>query len=396
MIFTAPALRGGPQRAAVCMAQPGGPCGGGLASARTTAVQHAVVTALSVALIAAPMPSLAADGAAIGKCLLSNCQLPLARCVTNPTCAANLLCIQTCTNKPDEAECQIKCGDEFSNDVVADFTNCAVTDKGCVPQRPDDGSWPVPKDELLVQKFSTEALEGDWYISAGLNKAFDIFDCQLHKFEAPSPRKLVGNLQWRIKDPLAGTQFVTRYTVQTFEMDSTRQGILYNHDNEFLHYQDDWYILAEKPQKYVVVYYRGNNDAWDGYGGAVVYTRAPALPKEYIPELREAVAKVGLKWDDFTLTDNTCKERESRLEEIEQDLFFVEARAATGLQLVGKEVGKDVVAIEKEIEKDVVAIEKEVVKDVVAIEKEIEKDVLAEEKELEKDVAAIGRFFGRK
>ena len=24
-------------------------------------------------------------------------------------------------------------------------------------------------------------------------------------------------------------------------MDKTRQGILYNHDNEFLHYEDDWY-----------------------------------------------------------------------------------------------------------------------------------------------------------
>ena len=42
---------------------------------------------------------------------------------------------------------------------------------------------------------ATEALEGPWYISAGLNKAFDTFDCQLHKFEAPTPTKLVGNLQ---------------------------------------------------------------------------------------------------------------------------------------------------------------------------------------------------------
>ena len=59
--------------------------------------------------------------------------------------------------RPDEAECQIKCGDEFSNEVVGDFTKCAVTDKKCVPQRGDDGTWPVPKDETLVQKFSTEA-----------------------------------------------------------------------------------------------------------------------------------------------------------------------------------------------------------------------------------------------
>ena len=41
-----------------------------------------------------------------------------------------------------------------------------------------------------------------------------------------------------------------------------------------------------------MVYYRGNNDAWDGYGGAVVYTKEPAFPKEFIPEMREAVEKV--------------------------------------------------------------------------------------------------------
>jgi violaxanthin de-epoxidase len=254
----------------------------------------------------------------------------------------------------------------------------------------------VPKDETLVQKFSTEALEGDWYISAGLNKAFDIFDCQLHKFTAPSPQKLVGNLQWRIKDPVAATSFVTRYTVQEFEMDKTRQGILYNHDNEFLHYEDDWYILAAKDQKYVVVYYRGNNDAWDGYGGAVVYTKAPAFPMEYVPEVREAVEKVGLKWEDFVLTDNTCKERESKLQEFEQDLVFVESRAGASLQLQGnriiKEVAKDVVIIEKEIVKDVTAVEKEIVKDVVGLEKEIVKDLGQVEQEVEKDVKGLFGF----
>ena len=61
---------------------------------------------------------------------------------------------------PDEAECQIQCGDKFSNAVVDDFTKCAVSAKSCVPQRQDDGSYPVPKDEVLVSKFSTEALEG--------------------------------------------------------------------------------------------------------------------------------------------------------------------------------------------------------------------------------------------
>jgi len=237
-------------------------------SALEGARRHAAGVIAAALLTAAPAfvapPAIAAtDGAAIGSCLIQKAPGALARCVTDPTCLANLACIQTCTNRLDEATCQIACGDKFANGVTEAFTKAAVTEQKCVPQRQDDGSWPVPADSTLVTKFSASDLDGDWYISAGLNKAFDIFDCQLHRFSAPAPDLLVGNLQWRIKDPVAGhgqdtprtcprhvhrrikdpvagTNFVTRYTVQTFKQDASRPGILYNHDNEFLHYQDDW------------------------------------------------------------------------------------------------------------------------------------------------------------
>lgn len=50
-------------------------------------------------------------------------------------------------------------------------------------------------------------------------------------------------------------------------------GHLHNGDNEFLNYTDDWYVLDFVPDEYAVIYYRGNNDAWAGYGGLTVYTR---------------------------------------------------------------------------------------------------------------------------
>ena len=49
--------------------------------------------------------------------------------------------------------------------------------------------------------------------------------------------------------------------------------ILYNGNNEYLHYEDTWYILDSKPDEYVVIFYIGNNDAWQGYGGATIYSR---------------------------------------------------------------------------------------------------------------------------
>jgi len=353
----------------------------------------------------------ALDAAAVGTCVVTQCTAPLARCIVDGSCLANLACIQTCNNRPDEGDCQIKCGDDFSSPAVDQFTKCAVTAKDCVPQRTDDGSWPVPIGDALVKSFDPSTFTGPWYISAGLNKAFDVFDCQLHKFEfqkaAPAkaikaggqpqetlPGKLVGDLQWRVKDPVAGTNFVTRKAVQEFWQDAKNPAILYNHDNDFLHYEDDWYILAQKENAYVAVYYRGNNDAWDGYGGAVVYSKDPVLNPKYFPELDAAFQKVGHSWSEFQLTDNTCKARETKLKEFEEDFVFVETRVAgsiTSSPLI-QEIEKELIAVEREIEKDIKLVETEVVKDVVGIEKEIEKDVVAVEQEIEKDVKSLFGF----
>lgn len=272
------------------------------ASAIRGAVAALLVLGSTMSPMAKPPPALALDAAAVGTCVVTQCTPELAGCITDGSCLANLLCIQTCNNKPDEADCQIACGDKFSSAKVDSFTKCAVTNKKCVPQRQDDGSWPVPKEEALVKSFNTADFTGPWYISAGLNKAFDTFDCQLHKFESPAPGKLVGNLQWRIKDPVAGTNFVTRYTIQEFVQDAKSPAILYNHDNDFLHYEDDWYVLAQKKGEYVLVYYRGNNDAWDGYGGAVVYSTSAVLNPKYYDEIDAALQTVGHRWSEMTIT----------------------------------------------------------------------------------------------
>lgn len=47
------------------------------------------------------------------------------------------------------------------------------------PYRQDDGSWPVPPRDAQVKSFNPKMMEGRWYISAGLNPAFDCFDCQV-------------------------------------------------------------------------------------------------------------------------------------------------------------------------------------------------------------------------
>jgi hypothetical protein len=86
---------------------------------------------------------------------------------------------------------QIGCGDLFENKVVDEFNDCAVTRKGCVPQKADEGRFPVPSPDALVPEFDTTRFTGTWYITSGLNRTFDTFDCQKHDFSA-QPNKLTG------------------------------------------------------------------------------------------------------------------------------------------------------------------------------------------------------------
>jgi len=390
--------------------------------------------------VAFPPPSLATDAVATGKCLLSNCPKQLAKCLGNPACAANIVCLNRCNNRPDETECQIKCGDTFDNEVIAEFNSCAVSQKKCVLQRQDDGAYPIPSNDVLVPKFSTKDFNGRWYISAGLNKLFDCFDCQVHFFEAPTPTDMVAKINWRITEP--DGEVFSKSVVQTFVQDPEVPGILYNHDNEFLHYQDDWYIVDMEPNEFIYVYYRGSNDAWDGYGGAVVYTTQPSLDPKYVPRMVAASKAVGKDWADFTLTDNSCpatptesatvlraeyakkqlilkekslqeqltaarystastiekeeKELLKAVEKLENQLLDYQVEAAKKLVGLEQEIVKDVVGLEKEIVKDVVGLEQEIVKDVVGLEQEIVKDVVGLEKEIEKDVKKVFSPFWKK
>nr|XP_043609854.1 violaxanthin de-epoxidase, chloroplastic [Erigeron canadensis] len=290
-------------------------------------------------------------------CLLKECRIELAKCIANPSCAANVACLQTCNNRPDETECQIKCGDLFANSVVDQFNECAVSRKKCVPRKSDVGEFPVPDPAALVKSFNMKDFSGKWYITSGLNPTFDAFDCQLHEFHTESD-KLVGNLTWRIKTPDGG--FFTRSAVQTFVQDPNLPGVLYNHDNEFLHYQDDWYILSSqidnKPDDYIFVYYRGRNDAWDGYGGAVIYTRSATLPESIVPRLQEAAQSVGRNFDTFIRTDNTCGPEPPLVERLEKTAEvgekFIIKEAEEGEKFIIKEAEE----IEEEVEKEVVKV----------------------------------------
>lgn len=324
----------------------------------------ALAAALSATLVLSG-PATAADVAKVGTCLLSQCQGALAACLADGTCLKDLVCLNTCNGRPDEIECQLRCGDLYADQATDTFNACAVSEKKCVPQIPDKGSFPVPPPCALDSKFDLSMFDGRWYITAGLNPLFDTFDCQVHYFGLPEPGKLLGKISWRINKP--DNDWIQRETIQQFVQDPEQPAVLYNHDNEYLHYQDDWYIVAAKPEQYVFVYYKGSNDAWDGYGGAVVYTREAQLPEEYIPELRVAAESVGLKWEDLKLTDNSCAAHPAPrglLAQLEDDvekaerLAVQEARVLeAGLEDSLRSFGRGFTVVESQLERELTAEE---------------------------------------
>ncbi|GLJ12256.1 hypothetical protein SUGI_0187450 [Cryptomeria japonica] len=279
------------------------------------------------------------DGPEIYGCLLKECREELVHCMANPACAANVACIEICNNRPDETACQIKCGDLFQNDAVDHFNQCALSRKKCVPKKKGEGASPVPDPSALVKEFNVADFRGKWYISGGLNPLFDTYDCQAHEFY-PTSRNLTGKLSWRISTPDGG--FFTRHAIQRFVQDSSQLGILYNHDNQYLHYQDDWYILSSsienKPNDYIFIYYQGKNDAWEGYSGAIVYTRTPAFPSSIIPELEKASQRIGLDFKKFKRTDNTCGPEVPLLARLEKKIKERQQAIAKEVEELEKEV----------------------------------------------------------
>mmetsp|Transcript_5103 Transcript_5103/g.14822 ORF Transcript_5103/g.14822 Transcript_5103/m.14822 type:complete len:452 (-) Transcript_5103:239-1594(-) len=379
---------------------------------KTAAVSTLALGLTFTTLGASPLPALATDSKAIVGCLFSKCQLPLAKCIANPKCLANVVCINTCNGRDDEIECQIKCGDLFENSVVGEFNKCVVSEMACVPQKPDEGLYPVPAPEALVPKFDTKLWNGKWYITSGQNELFDIFPCQVHFFTETAPGKFYGKLNWRIEEP--DGEYFTRDAIQEFVQDPEQPGHLINHDNEYLHYKDDWYIVDYEyddnesgTPPFAFVYYRGSNDAWDGYGGAVVYTRDSKLPESLLPRLREAAKKIGFDYDkDFTATDNSCKAidrgetvllreqfagkvllqteksvqaqatkfRGNAINSIKaQKIFF--ANDGKGAQQAFEKLAQDVQKFENEIVQDVQKLETEIVQDVQKFEAEVVQEI---------------------
>jgi VDE lipocalin domain len=133
----------------------------------------------------------AADAASGMMCVTSNCGRILQKCVKDSTCLRGLGCFVACAANPDasagEGACQVRCVDLYECDTLNAFTKCTLTDNGCYPALAADPHYPpLPRQwaETVDAHRLRQLLNGRWYVSAGLNPAFDHFACQVHDFTA--------------------------------------------------------------------------------------------------------------------------------------------------------------------------------------------------------------------
>ncbi|EOD38154.1 hypothetical protein EMIHUDRAFT_200654 [Emiliania huxleyi CCMP1516] len=265
------------------------------------------VPPLSLLLLASQLPRAASQSA----CVVEHCGAQLARCLADTACRGWSLCNAGCGLGTEALACNQRCADLHTplrgSPAIDAFSICTISDHHCVPQRRQRCA--VPRNTLPALELA--AFEGDWWVTRGLNPIFDCFDCQRHTFSlgaAGEPKRLHGALRYSVKRDLHCSfpqrcEYVRREVNQSFAQ-SNATGHLANHGNPpaQLHYADDWYVIAHRPETYILVYYCGCNDADCGYSGAVLYTRSRSGALDAADKAAVAAAARAAGVDGFELS----------------------------------------------------------------------------------------------
>lgn len=152
--------------------------------------------------------------------------------------------------------------------------------------------------------------------------------------------------------------------------------------------------VENSPEDYIFVYYKGRNDAWDGYGGSVLYTRSAVLPESIIPELQTAAQKVGRDFNTFIKTDNTCGPEPPLVERLEK-------KVEEGERTIIKEVEEIEEEVEKVRDKEVTLFSrlfegfKELQRDEENFLRELSKEEMDVLDGLKMEATEVEKLFGR-
>ena len=278
-------------------------------------------------------------------CFINKCGDQTKALFSNPRGIKGVTCLGRCKG---EQSCATRCFAEFGSESLNDWLSCTIEENECVkvPKNIDNSAENVGYVGTLA-KFDPSTLKGKWWKTDGLNPNYDLFDCQTNTFEPASPgsyKELDMGIFFRVKRPVesgggfwenALTEHMVVDSQETYSAGTSAQpgvavanavankadtsNTMMNPTGRTMHtsgkmyglqFAENWYILGESDGKgeipaFKLVAYKGHT-LQGNYEGAFVYAKEPILPDAARPAVRQAAAKAGLNFDDFSRIDNTC------------------------------------------------------------------------------------------
>jgi hypothetical protein len=252
-------------------------------------------------------------------CFMNMCGDQTKALFSNPRGIKGVSCLGRCKG---EQSCATRCFAEFGSEDLNNWLSCTIEENECVkvPKNVDNSAENAGFD-TAVKSFDPQTLVGTWYKTDGLNPNYDLFDCQTNKFQpsnAGDSSELDMGIFFRVNRPEAsGGGFwenaLTEHMVVDAVKDNAKNplgrtmhtsGKMYG-----LQFNENWYILGESDGKgdipaFKLVAYKGHT-LQGNYEGAFVYSKESILPEAAVPAVRQAAAKAGLNFDQFTRIDNT-------------------------------------------------------------------------------------------
>jgi hypothetical protein len=263
-------------------------------------------------------------------CFAQQCGDQTKALFSNPRGIKGVSCLGRCKG---EQACATRCFAEFSSDALNDWLSCTIEEHECVkvPKNSIDNSAENIGYTTAVKNFDPSSLTGSWYKTDGLNPNYDLFDCQSNTFSATNDHELDMGIFFRVRRPAESgggfwanelTEHMVVDAVAPRGVESANAAVDSNDLNPAgrtmhtsgkmygLQFSENWYIIGESDGKgsvpaFKLVAYKGHT-LQGNYEGAFVYAKESMLPEAAKPAVREAAAKAGLNFDDFTAIDNTC------------------------------------------------------------------------------------------
>lgn len=280
-------------------------------------------------------------------CFINKCGDQTKALFSNPRGIKGVSCLGRCKG---EQACATRCFAEFSSDSLNNWLSCTIEENECVkvPKNTIDNSAENVGYTTTVKNFDAASLTGSWYKTDGLNPNYDLFDCQTNTFTpsvGSNNRELDMGIFFRVKRPVeSGGGFWENQLTEHMVVDAAAavapnknnrgvgvepaNAVAADGSNDFnagssngrtmhtsgkmygLQFSENWYILGESDGKgavpaFKLVAYKGHT-LQGNYEGAFVYAKESKLPDAAKPAVRDAAARAGLNFDDFTVIDNTC------------------------------------------------------------------------------------------